>query len=315
MKWTDIEIGQLKIDFPILNRNELENKYKRNFDTIRKLANKLVIKKPRQVLYKRTKFKIMDIDLLYQDYINGYSINQLCDKYKLAHNTITKAFKRHHKELKYKENKTGYNKYKFDITFFEKIDSEAKAYILGFICADGCIYTGNQNFLLRININKKDIEVIEYIKHSLLSNNPIKYLHNNSIDIKFFSRKLISDLKILGCTERKSLTLQIPNINDNLLRHFLRGYFDGDGCITYTILNNRSKHFSISSSHDFCKQLQVKIKTVFNLDMQVYKRDKISILSSTKYSTIKKLYEIMYKDCSFFLKRKKQKFEELFLIL
>lgn len=47
------------------------------------------------------------------------------------------------------------------------------------------------------------------------------------------SKKVFHDLLKLGLTPRKSLTIKFPNdIPNKYFGHFIRGYFDGDGCVT-----------------------------------------------------------------------------------
>ncbi len=102
--------------------------------------------------------------------------------------------------------KTGYRKYNLNHDYFESIDSEAKAYFLGFIFADGCVSLSDQNFLLRIEIHKDDVEVLDGFKKHIESTSPIKNnLKRNSINIRLYSKKLIKDLLRIGCVERKSL--------------------------------------------------------------------------------------------------------------
>ena len=114
--------------------------------------------------------------------------------------------------------------------FFKTIDNEFKAYILGFIYADGYIESNERT--LAFNINEKDIDILYKIKECMNCNNEIRKsstkkcvrLHLSSID-------LVDDLKKLGVTRNKTQKISFPKIDKELLRHFLRGYFDGDGHI------------------------------------------------------------------------------------
>lgn len=117
-----------------------------------------------------------------------------------------------------------------DEDYFENIDTEQKAYILGFIFADGYIESNERTITL--NISKKDIDVLYKIKENTRCGNEIKKSSTkNCIRLYMSSKKLIADLKKLGVTRNKSLSIEFPILRDDLYRHFLRGYFDGDGHI------------------------------------------------------------------------------------
>ena len=128
----------------------------------------------------------------------------------------------------------GYTKYTYNRDYFETIDSEEKAYWLGFIAADGNVATKMNS--MRINLNEIDRDHLKKFKKSIEGNQPIKDSireKNHSVYIDMNSNKVCRDLLKYGVTPRKSLTLDInfDLIPDNLIHHFIRGYFDGDGSI------------------------------------------------------------------------------------
>ena len=300
-------------DFVNLSHQQLEDKYHKKYDTLRKNANKMGVS--RNHIKGGRPLLNMDWNLLHNEYNNGATLHELKIKYKISVNTITKNFNRFGMEIRNLDGKCGHRKYKFDENFFERIDTEAKAYIFGFIMADGCLYSGKKNnHLMRINIHKDDMEILQIIKREMNSESPIKLLKNNSIDIKLFSKKMYDDLVNLGCTERKSLTLQFPSVSDNILFHFIRGYFDGDGTITSSLKNDKIKWFNLSfySSHNFCNSLNhiLHKKIGFNLKT-ITKVGKISKLSYTSLNDIQKMYKILYSSSTLYLKRKRTKMEEI----
>lgn len=130
--------------------------------------------------------------------------------------------------------------------YFEKINTEEKAYWLGFICADGWI---NQNHTTKsgtvgIELQYGDIDHLKKFNKSINGNYKITdrwrtcSLSNNDklhhmCCIRIFSKKMYDDLCNLGLTNDKSYTLKFPNISNTLIVPFLRGYFDADGCLSY----------------------------------------------------------------------------------
>lgn len=136
-----------------------------------------------------------------------------------------------------------HNELKFDNTVFDKIDTEEKAYWLGFLYADG--YVSPTVNTVELTLKGEDIEHLEKYKKFVKGIRNIN-VSNIKLNEKIFSRcrfattdKHFKERLIeLGCIPNKSLTLTFPNKkifeNENLLYDFVRGYVDGDGCLTYT---------------------------------------------------------------------------------
>jgi len=206
-------------------------------------------------------------------------------------------------------------KYCSDKNYFKVIDTEDKAYLLGFIMADGCIY---KNTLI-INISKKDREINEFFKFYLKSNAPIKdFLPNkregktdNEISrLEINSKKLISDLKNLGVGERKTFKTIFPEIPQELYNHFIRGYFDGDGCVSIDKTNTSS--FSLAGTHDLLKIIQEILENNCKLSkVKLHTKGKIGFLQYGGNIQVPRIGEWLYKEATIFLKRKKDKFNDI----
>lgn len=146
-----------------------------------------------------------------------------------------------------RENYNFSTKYKVNQHFFENIDSEEKAYILGFICADGHI--DSKSYRICITLQDADFKILEKIKFSMESTHPIKRntLKENpyhkserkilsQCSLAINGKRLVAPLIAMGLTDDKTYTLNSSILNyvpNDLIHHFLRGYFDGDGCISW----------------------------------------------------------------------------------
>jgi hypothetical protein len=122
--------------------------------------------------------------------------------------------------------------YTIDHAFFKDIDHEEKAYILGFIAADGTIHGNGKT--LAIAIHGRDRHILESIRTALNSTAPIytRDVHGAERVVLYLSSKaLIADLRTLGITPRKSLVLGYPLLPQGLDQHYIRGLWDGDGYI------------------------------------------------------------------------------------
>lgn len=113
------------------------------------------------------------------------------------------------------------------------------AYVLGFFTADGNMIK-NKRGGHYIAFYSNDKELLVKIRTLLCSNQKIalkkqKPLHSRkpSYQIQIGSKEIYSDLLKLGLVPNKSLILKVPAIPEKFLSHFVRGYFDGDGCVYF----------------------------------------------------------------------------------
>ena len=138
----------------------------------------------------------------------------------------------------HKANKMGlksnmrYREYQKNEEFFSDW-TEEMAYVLGWMFSDGNMAPGNRMF--RIKLTARDIGILERIKSVLKTETPVRVtgkLSNYAI-LAVSSRRMCQDLIGLGCTQNKTHRFKTPNVPRKLLRHFVRGYFDGDGSIGF----------------------------------------------------------------------------------
>lgn len=220
-----------------------------------------------------------------------------------------------------------YRKYFFDFDFFEKIDNQIKAYWLGFMYSDGCVLPlpkdnyGEQVF--KLAIGEKDIDSIKQFKADMKSSYPIRrdysrHLKNPNHQIQVLleqrSQKTVDDLKKLGCIENKSLILTFPTedqVPNNFIYHFIRGYFDGDGCIckSYGYKNKVYYGINITGTESFIK----KLASYFQYGR--VNKDKRKVNSwyyvVNKQKEVLDFCNIIYKDAERYLKRKYLLYQEL----
>ena len=114
------------------------------------------------------------------------------------------------------------------------------AYVLGFFAADGTMIKNNRGAHF-IEFDITDRSVLLQIRRVMGSNHKIAVRirnpqHKVGYRLQVGSKRMFTDLVELGFSQRKSLTLQLPQIPIELSSHFVRGYFDGDGCVYYARL-------------------------------------------------------------------------------
>jgi DNA-binding transcriptional regulator WhiA len=163
-----------------------------------------------------------------------------------------------------------HQKYKFNEHYFNKIDTPNKAYFLGLIYADGCVFPKKNS--CAIKLTKEDDYVLEEFKKDIDSQKPLhytkskpivgtKYIGKAQCKLELNSKILIEDLISLGVVQNKSLILKFPK-NMPFSKDFIRGYFDGDGCI-YNSQNRIMLNFV--GSKEFCKGLCDFLQSELNI--------------------------------------------------
>ena len=194
--------------------------------------------------------------------------------------------------------------------YFENIDNPNKAYLLGFITADGAV-TGKKNYApntCSIEVKDSDIDILLFAKQEINPKAKIidcYYNKKTNKKISFSSKKLCDDLKKYGIVKNKSKIIKEVPINlipKNLLPFYFRGLIDGDGCIHKNgaiSIYSGSKDFIISIQKILCEEANVK-------QLGIYKGTSYFISWSSKTDK-EKLYNYLYKnklDKAYYYKRK-----------
>ena len=225
-----------------------------------------------------------------------------------------KIDKEHLREI-LKRNNSYENRYVRNVNsdFFEKIDTEEKAYWLGFISADGHI--GKNRNSIKISLSIKDINHIKKFKKSIESEHKILIRKSKAFNGVFESAELVinnkkmhADLQKLGLKNLKinhSLPKDVP---DNLIRHYLRGLYDGDGWFTLT---SKSRELGIGTNKPILNFLNQQIVKFLKLKSRTIKEYK----SIFRYRVackedIKKILDWFYEDATVYLDRKYEKYKE-----
>ena len=225
--------------------------------------------------------------------------------------------KKDEKQIRTKAALLGYRKQYADLfeDYFEKIDSDEKAYWLGFIYADGYIVANNteigielsrcdethlEKFLAAINAQKKIFHKEKYIK---IANNK-KMSHVLTSKIRVYSSKMRNDLIKNGISLNKTYSKTFPIVNRKYFYSFLRGYFDGDGCLY--VKNSNVVSVTYTACHDECLKF---IKSALHEDgikSEIYKETdkkyRLYILGGK--TGMMKFLNKLYNDSTVYLDRK-----------
>lgn len=252
---------------------------------------------------------------LIEDKNNGIKVKELSEKYQIAECTVYNIVRRGAKEYKIAN-----KKYSVNSEYFKEINTEEKAYWLGFLYADGYVRMKyNRSGELRLKLGRKDRHHIELFTKCLESNHPIKDTesivvindkeHKSDVSlVSIYNTEIVQDLYKHGCTNKKTFTIEFPELREDLIRHFIRGYFDGDGHISIEKGYNFGRVGLTSGSHNFVISL-VNILKSFDISTNITERETYYICEITNKNNIYKFEKFIYTNSTISLYRKKEKFD------
>lgn len=209
-----------------------------------------------------------------------------------------------------------------DKYYFNKIDTKEKAYILGFILADGYV---NQD-VIEISIAIKDIEILEFIQ-SEVGGNVRKDMTFNRKQRRFprgrlrlYNNRIIKDIiKQVGGTYK--VDRRLPNVNSKLEKYLLQGIFDADGGISWGIRKDRSKvwqQIRFTSQYKILEGVQSIIYNQVNIPTKIRPKSDGSQCYVMEFSGKKEVLlflDYLYNDDFVILNRKYQNSNKLRLEL
>lgn len=200
--------------------------------------------------------------------------------------------------------------------YFKKIDTEHKAYWLGYLMADGSM--NKECTKLTLNLSKNDECMLEILKKDLNSSSTIKYSTNNGFDyarLMIGSQKMCKDLIYHGIVPKKSGKEILPDtIPKKLIRHFIRGFMDGDGSVV--IFNNKSRTLKLdfaSMSYNIFYSIHEFLisENIINCDIKIDKENNSRCKHLNYYcNNALKILDYLYKDSEIYLERKYLKYKE-----
>lgn len=257
-----------------------------------------------------------------------WELNYLKENYQSLDNSqIAKNIDRSKKAIQVKLSKLGMKrpkeeKYNFDK--FKKIENEEDAYWFGFLFADGGLSYNpiNRNYELNLELKDEDYKHIEKFIQYMDCNLKVNFRQRRTklcpnlsklAFVRIYSKEISDNLISNGFVLNKGKNnFSMPNIEKSLIKHFIRGFFDGDGSIYY--YNIRNCWQGNITCH--CKSFLEEIRNyLFENNINSYITSYINQNNNTIYQLqIKgkknaiKYFDFIYKDCNVYLDRKYSKY-------
>jgi DNA-binding transcriptional regulator WhiA len=254
----------------------------------------------------------VDWDRLTQEYIDGKDAVALASQYRV-HSSIIYS---HLEKMGIDRRRSGdvRRRYHFNERYFCRLDSANSCYWLGFLFADGSI--SEVSNALRVNLQASDAAHLQALLMDLeTTSHQVKYkvTSGHSVaGIAITSLYLRQDLASWGMAQPKN-ERQIPPMPQQFKRHFIRGYFDGDGSISVhgTLKREDWKASIVSTSHSMVGQIASAILEVA-IPCSIYSPTNTNLwYLSIGGNQVKRFGQWLYTDASRYLTRKKERFDEL----
>lgn len=207
--------------------------------------------------------------------------------------------------------KTCGQKYDINEAFFDNIDTEEKAYILGLLYADG--YNNENSNTVTLSLSEIDKNILDKIQIAIQSNKPLffarKQSDNNSNQYRLIitNKHISQQLAKLGCMQAKTFKITFPEwLQNDLIPHFIRGYCDGDG---YINKNPKKPSICIVATEMFCNKLAEILKEKCDINCYIRTRHKernhnIRMLEISGRQQVISFLNFTYKNANIFLDRK-----------
>jgi hypothetical protein len=222
-RWTEQEIKALIQMYPdkSISLACLEQHFGRRRGTIHQQARRLGLRRPHRVWSEQD---IADLIQMYSD--EDISREQIIARFDctwriICHKAEALALRRPRPNTRHVKR-----------DYFKIIDTDEKAYWLGFLAADGTVVNHGRKYDVTLDLQPRDLHWLERFRDIIAPGAKITKHGERSYSVSIGSKEMFQDLVALGIGPRKSNTLEWPNVPEPFVIPFLLGYFDGDGSFT-----------------------------------------------------------------------------------
>jgi hypothetical protein len=215
---------------------------------------------------------------------------------------------------------SGRREYSLDEDYFNIINSVDKAYFLGLLYADGNVSKTGDGYRVKIGLQERDSYILERFSKYCNFNGPILFRkgkdnHQNQKLLQIYSKRFYENACKQGLHDNKTFTLIFPKLDDIYISHFIRGYFDGDGCVFIKQYKNQMvTSIQFLGTYDICINIKNHLTNILKLRSDTKLLPKKSIFKYTinDRKDLLKVINFIYSDHNdCFLERKFKKAKEV----
>jgi intein-encoded DNA endonuclease-like protein len=190
--------------------------------------------------------------------------------------------------------------------YFKEIDTEEKSYFLGLLYADGNVCFDRYKHHYQMSLSLCDQDIVDKFSLTLYGHirtreyQPREKNAQKQYYISASSKEFCSDLIRHGCVPKKSLILMPPNITEEFIRPFIRGYHDGDGCFIHSPNRGKTNYnfmWSAISTDQFCGWVKNCIEDLIQVRSSLYLvQKKYTVVQVASRPDLMRLGEWLYRD-------------------
>ena len=277
---------------------------------IKCLRTRGVVIRPKKQIAKEYESQIA------QMYTDGYSATKISDLFDYSASGIRKILRRNDVEIR--DECECHRLYPIHVDYLDVIDTEEKAYYLGFFCADGCVINNS----LILNIAQFDKDILYKLSKLFYINNPDSFVsmgtrtdrgrYFEDATLSIHSKHMVEKLFEIGIGCRKSLTLKYPILPDDpeIHRWFIRGYYDGDGG------GDKKRNCKIIGTQEVISKIKdivfEQIGILFQMHQHKPEEGKnIYLMVKSGNREKQKFLDWLYRDAKIYLDRKFRQYNEI----
>lgn len=260
------------------------------------------------------KYSKEETEVFYKYYSEGHSLKETAKHFDVNYRDVLHYMLRYgyytpKKKLSKKKNLC------INQDYFQEINTPEKAYFLGLLFSDGNIRSGLYSKTISIALQSRDKYILDRLKDIICPEKTLNK-YKNSYKLTVQSDKMYDDLMSYGIVENKSQCNYVyPNIPKEFDRDFIRGYFDGDGCITkkstgYFVISicSNSKIF-LESLKEKLLEYDIKTRPIYSTNNN--RNSAFHTLYFSGGDNKLKVRDFFYNGSSIYLIRKYDKFKEI----
>lgn len=230
---------------------------------------------------------------------------ELSKEYGFSPVTICKVLKRN--GINARDRTQSNRRYPIKEDYFDNIDTQEKAYIMGLLYADG--YNDTSRNSVNLSLKESDKQILEDITNIIQPDKPLQFIKikkpncENQYRLAIANKHISQKISEYGCMKAKTFLIEFPEwLNKDLTSHFVRGYLDGDGWVG-------KRTISFVGTEQFLDKLAEIFKVELNLSSYKRKRHKdrkhnIYMLEIHGRKKCAALVDWLYNDARIFLQRK-----------
>ena len=249
------------------------------------------------------------VDKIIKMYQSGMSMHNIGKELHFSQNTVRDILTQNN--ITIKNISEARRKYSIDEHYFDNIDIPNKAYILGLLYADGC--RSKSSNAITINLQARDKDILEKINKEIKNTRPLRFIDyskypnkQNQYLLLIHNKQIAESLFQYGLIPNKEFKVKYPNwLDKKLMRHFIRGYMDGDGSISK---NPKEKRASMTGTEDLLLGIKNYLEKELNVHFCIYsphhKKTVTRTLGIAGGKQVKRFLDYIYKDADLYLDRK-----------